>query len=172
MNSSCFFTTAYDHFKALLFLHTGSVSFKWIPHLNIVHQIISDLEISSLFFPHLMMQTKCLYWFSSSLISLILCSTTAAADHFGRNFSSFTFNDLSSWVLVVVVFESHSNTIEYSSWIGLSIMLFPERFLVDLIVLSLLMKIFSIISIFRFPRLYSSLFIITNSLMLIFTGFS
>lgn len=59
-------TTSWRHY----YLHTGKVSFEWNPGLNIVHQVIHDLEIFTLFFPHLMMKIKCL-----SLI-FIVCSTS------------------------------------------------------------------------------------------------
>ena len=43
-------TTSWRHY----YLHTGK---------DIVHQVIHDLEISTLFFPHLMMKIKCLTYF-------------------------------------------------------------------------------------------------------------
>ena len=99
-------TTSWRHY----YLHTGKVSFEWNPGLNIVHQVIHDLEIFTLFFPHLMMKIKCL-----SLI-FIVCNI--------RDSSALTVNALSSWVLLVVIIESQCNSIRCSSWIGLSIMLF------------------------------------------------
>ena len=85
---------------------------------------------------------------------------------FGQNFSALTFNVLSSLLLLVVGFESQCNSMRYSSWF------LPVGILINLIVLSLLMKIFSIIPIFHFPQFFSSPFIITTSLILVFTGFS
>ena len=82
------------------------------------------------------------HWFSLSAISLILCLATSAADLFGRNSSALAFNILSSWMLLVVVFDSQCNSTGYSNWTGLSIMLFPVRILIDLIVLSVPMKIY------------------------------
>lgn len=98
--------TSWRHY----YLHTGKVSFEWNPGLNIVHQVIHDLEISTLLFPHLMMKIKCL-----SLI-FIVCNM--------RDSSALTVNVLSSWVLLVVIIESQCNSIRCSSWIGFSIMLF------------------------------------------------
>ena len=159
-----------EQIMLLYYLETGNVSFKWIPRLNIVHQILPDLQISTLFSP-IWWCNNVFYWFSLSVISIIPCSATAAADLFAQNSSAPTFNVLLSWVLLLIVFESQWRSIGYSSWIGLSIMPFLVRILTDLIVLSVPMKIFSIIPIFHFPRFFSSLSIITISLILI-TGFS
>ena len=71
---------------------------------------------------------------------LYFCLATAADDRFVQNCSALKFNGLSC------------NSLEYSSWIGLSIMLFPLCILTDLIVLPLLMKIPSTILIFHFLR--------------------
>ena len=55
----------------------------------------------------------------------------------------------------LVVFSQSQCNIGYSRWIGLSITVFPVRILIDLIVLSLPMKIFSMIPILQFPRFFS-----------------
>ena len=126
------------------------------------------------------------HWCFLSAISLILCSATAAADLLGRNSSVLTFSVLSSWVLLVVNFEhgyislylhalylhalSHRVIpLDTAAESGLSKTLFPVRILINLIVLSLPIKIFSIILIFLFPRFFSSPMF--TSLILIFTGF-
>ena len=102
---------------------------------------------------------------------MILCSTAAADDLFGWNSSALTFN-IFDLIWLVLDFESQCNSMGCSSWIGLSITFFLVRVLIDLIVLPLRMKIFLIIPIFYFPWFFSSPFIMTTSLKLIFTGFS
>ena len=124
-----------------------------------------------LVFPHLMIQIKCL-----SLVFTVCDISDSLFDYcwcwpLWLEFLSLIFNVLSSWVLLIVAFQSQPNSGGYSSWTGLSIMLFLVRILIDLIVISLPMKILLVILIFHFPRFFSSPFIITASLILIFTGF-
>ena len=124
-----------------------------------------------LVFPHLMIQIKCL-----SLVFTVCDISDSLFDYcwcwpLWLEFLSLIFNVLSSWVLLIVAFQSQRNSGGYSSWTGLSIMLFLVRILIDLIVISLPMKILLVILIFHFPRFFSSPFIITASLILIFTGF-
>ena len=71
---------------------------------------------------------------------LYFCLATAADDLFVQNCSALKFNGLSC------------NSLEYSSCIGLSIMLSPVCILTDLIVLPLPMKISSAALIFHFLR--------------------
>ena len=118
-----------------------------------------------------MIQIKCL-----SLIFTVCDISDSLFDYcwcwpLWLEFLSLIFNVLSSWVLLIVAFQSQPNSGGYSSWTGLSIMLFLVRILIDLIVISLPMKILLVILIFHFPRFFSSPFIITASLILIFTGF-
>ena len=90
------------------------------------------------------------------LQSLIFCSTAEAADLFIS--SALTFDVLLSWALVVVESESQYNSMEYSSLIGVSITFSSVHIISN--------------SDLQLSWFFSSPFIRTTSLILIFTRFS
>ena len=90
------------------YLYTSNISFEWIPRLNIVHQIVRDLDYSLAIW---WCKSNVFHWFSFSAVPLILCLATVATNFFDRNSSTSTFNVLSSWMLLVAVFQSQCNSI-------------------------------------------------------------
>ena len=103
-NSSCFFTPATTALLFAICTQVMLVSNGFTPKQT--HQIVRFPHCSP---PIWWCKSNIFQWCSLSSISLILCFATAAANLFGQNSSTLTFNILSSWVMLVVVFESECN---------------------------------------------------------------
>ena len=120
-----------------------------------------------------MMLIKCLpllfigYIISDSLLRGCSCRSFLS-EFFSINVQCLINLSVAGSCLCVTV----SNSIGYSSWSGISITFLPVCILIDLILLSLPMKIFSTIPIFHFLRFFPSPFIMTTLLILISTSFS